>query len=257
MGGKRMVVDLRLYTDDGRGIGSIQHRIDKGAEGSHADGSRLQQPRITVDTRSLIEPPFFQRGICPHTDKVVAAIVHILRHVIHLCGIAARLRTQIEAVEPHTGITEDAVKPQGDVLAQVFLTDGENLPIPAHTRLRVFVSDGLIAVRMARIRGVGKDGHPVVRHRHLLPRAVVKLHDIRTLVVNGIRLRQIIKVLRAATEVLRGIRSIPERKPPAVIQPDNLTHTLGIHDKDCHPYQHHHHQSSLMPHPLLHVFNSY
>ena len=114
---QRVVVDLSFYVDSGLDVRCGKVSIYKCAEGGHTDGGGLHQPSVTVDAGSLVEPALLQRRVGPHTDEVVAAVVHILRHVIHLRGIAARLATHIVAVEPHAGIAEDAVELQQQVLA--------------------------------------------------------------------------------------------------------------------------------------------
>ena len=143
---QRMVVHLGLYRDHRLVVGFLQVGIDKRAEGSHADSRRFHQPGIAVDAGTLVEPALLERGVGPHTDQVVAAIVHIFRHVVHLCGIAAGLGAHIEAVEPHAGIAEDAVEPQGDVLAQVALGNADGVAIPAHARRGIFKAYGLVAM---------------------------------------------------------------------------------------------------------------
>ena len=112
-----MVVHFCLNVNGGLVVRRFQVGIDKRAERSHTDGGGLHEPCVAVDAGSLVKPALFQRRIGPHTDEVIAAVVHILRHVIHLRGIAARLATHIVAVEPHAGIAEDAVELQQQVLA--------------------------------------------------------------------------------------------------------------------------------------------
>ena len=61
-------------------------------------------------------------------------------------GIAAGLRAHIEAVEPHAGITEDAIKLQGDMLTIILGWDIDDLAIPAYTRLWILVAHSLITM---------------------------------------------------------------------------------------------------------------
>ena len=128
------VAHLGFYGDGGVWLFNVG--IYEGAKGRHADGSGLHQPCITVDTCTLVEPSLLESGVSAHADEIVAAVVHIFRHIVHLSGIAAGLGAHVEAVEPHAGVAEDAVELQHDALAKVFLGDIDGLAIPSHTSSR-------------------------------------------------------------------------------------------------------------------------
>ena len=178
-----MIVHLGIYMNGRRGVGRGEVGVDKGAEWSHADSSRLDKPRVTIDAGTLIEPAFFERSVGSYTNKILTAIVYIFGHIIHLRGIAAGFGTHIEAVEPYAGIAEDAVKLQGDVLAQVRLGDCDHLAVPPHTRFRIFITNSFVAVRVAGLLSIGQGSRPIVWNAHLLPCRVVKLDGVRALVV--------------------------------------------------------------------------
>ena len=178
-----MIVHLGIHMNGRRGVRGIEVGVDKGAEWSHTDSSRLDEPRVTIDAGTLIEPAFFERSVGSYTNKILTAIVYIFGHIIHLRGIAAGFGTHIEAVEPYAGIAEDAVKLQGNVLAQVRLGDCDHLAIPTHTRFGIFITNSFVAVRVAGLLSIGQGSHPIVRNAHLLPCRVVKLDGVRALVV--------------------------------------------------------------------------
>ena len=88
----------------------LQVGANECAERCHADLSRFLQPHIAIDAGSLIKPALLERGISPHTDQVVATIIHIWGDIIDLRHIAAGFGTHIEAVEPHLRISEDTIE---------------------------------------------------------------------------------------------------------------------------------------------------
>ena len=177
-------------------------RMDEGAERNHMHRGRLAEPDMPVNAPALVEPAFFQRGVGTDAKQVLAAVVQILRDVIHLRGIAAGLVPQVETVDPHAGVAEDAVELQPEMLAQVLLRNGEGLAIPAHAGLGILISHCFIAVAMAGFGRKRQVHHPVVRQVYRLPRRRVELFGIRPGVVDGRRLRQIVEILGAAPEVL-------------------------------------------------------
>ena len=247
-----VVLHLCLHHDLCQGIGPLQFGIDKRAEGCHTHQGLLLKPHIAVDAGSLVEPSFLERGIGTDTDQVVLAIFDIRCDVVDLRGIATRLRTHIEAVEPHLGISEDTVEAQFQLFAEILLTDLHQFTIPAHTRRGILPAYGLVTVRVTGLGGIGQGGHPVVRHLHLLPACIIKLGGIRSLVVDRVRFRQIVKVLGATAEVLLRICCMPQFELPALVEADGLTYTLRIGYCDqqathrCHNHclkRLHHHDS--------------
>ena len=204
--------------------------VNEGAERCHTHRRRLHQPRITVNACPFIEPTFLQCGVGPHTDQVVASVVHIFGHVVILGGVAAGLRAEIEPVEPNPGVAENAVEPQGDMLAQVLSGNADGFPVPPHAGRGIFVAYGLIAMRVACLAGIRQRGHPVVGQAHLLPRRVVELLRIGSLVVYRVGLRQIIEIFGAAAEVLHRVGGMTKGKGPALIEQDVFTRTgLRLH----------------------------
>ena len=219
---QRGIGQLCLHMDGGRGVRCCQLGIGKRAEGRHADRRRLQQPCVAIDAGTLVEPALLQRGIGTDADQVVAAHVRILRHVVHLGGIAAGFLAQPEAVEPHLGMAEDAVELQQQPAALIGGRQREMLPVPAHAGCRIAPAHGLVAVRVAGLAGIRELGGPVVGHAHILPRPVVELRTVGTLVMDGVGLGQIVEVLRAAAEVLLRVGGMAQAELPAVAEPDFL-----------------------------------
>ena len=175
--------------------------MDKGAERCHMYRGGLVEPDVAIDACTLVEPTFFQGGIGTDAHQVVAAVVQVFADVIHLRGIAAGLAAQVEAVDPHAGIAEDAVELQIDVLAQVFLRHGEGLAVPADAGLGIFITDGLVAVAVAGFAGKGEVHHPVVGQVYRLPCRSIKFLGVRPGVVDGRRLGEVIEILGSAAEV--------------------------------------------------------
>ena len=198
--------------------------MHEGAEGGHANLRALHQPNITVDARAFVKPPFFQGGVGAYADKVLAAVVHVFGHVVHLGGVAARLAAHVEPIEPHAGVAENTIEPQADVLAKVGGRDIHLFPVPTHTGSWITVTHGLVTMRMTGQRVVAQGGHPVVGHIDVLPTAVVELHHIGTFVVDGVGLGQVVEVLGAATEIFHWVGGIAEGELPTVTQGDALTH---------------------------------
>ena len=224
---QRIVVYLRLDMKNGFIVRLLQVSPDKSSEGSHAHGCRFQQPCIAVDACPFVEPALLERSISAHADQVVAAVVHIFRHVVHLRGVTAGLRAHVETVEPHAGIAEYTVELQGDMLAKVALWDMDCFPIPAHARLRILVAYGLVAVRVAGFAGVGQGGHIVMRHADLLPSRIVEFRAVGSFVVNGVGFRQVVEILCATAEIFLWIGCVSESKLPPFIQADLLSHALS------------------------------
>ena len=54
----------------------------------------------------------------------------------------------------------------------------------------------------------------------------------------GVRLRQIVKILRAAPEVLLWVRGIAKSKLPSLVQSDYFTLTLSTRGQYCRPDSH-------------------
>ena len=200
--------------------------MDERAKGCYADGRRLLEPHVAIDACTFVEPALFQRGVGTDADQVVATIINIRCDVVDLCDVAAGFRTHVEAVEPHLGVAEDAVEAQLEALAEVLLADGEDLTVPAHAGSRVFPADGLIAVGVACLTGVGQGRHPVVGNLHVLPGGIVKLVGVGTFVVDGVGFCQVVEVLRAAAEVFLGIGGVAKGKLPALVEADGLA--LGL-----------------------------
>ena len=84
--------------------------MHKRPERSHMQRSRFVEPHMPVDARPFIKPPLFERSVGADGYQILTAIVQVFRDVIRLCGITARLVSQIDAVYPDTGITENAVE---------------------------------------------------------------------------------------------------------------------------------------------------
>ena len=223
-----MVVHLGLDMNGGGGIRTLEVGIDKGPKRCHTDGCRLQQPCITVDACTLVEPAFLERGIGTDTDEVVAAIVHIFRHIVYLRGVAAGFHTEPESVEPYVSISENTVELQGYMLAEIFCRDADYLTIPADTGLWVLIAYGLITMRMAGERVVWQCGHPVVGDAHLLPCGIIKLRCVGPLVVDGVSLGQIVEILSAAAKVLLRVGSIAKGKFPPLTEADSLPDALCL-----------------------------
>ena len=105
-------------------------------------------------------------------------------------------------------------------------------------------------MRMTGLRGIRQVGHPVVGHLNLLPARIVELLCVRPLVVDRVRLCQIVKVLRATAEVLLWISSMPQFELPTLVQTDGLPYALCLGDthqqatsscqNHCFKFLHHH-----------------
>ena len=112
---------------------------------------------------------------------------------------------QVETVYPDTGITEDTVELEIKMFAEVLLRNSDTFPVPSHRVFGEFITDGFIAMAVARLSGVWQINHPVVRKVHRLPvhspLLRIELGGVRSLVMDRGRLGQIVEVLRSATEI--------------------------------------------------------
>ena len=201
-------------------------------------GSGLLQPHVAVDASTLIEPTLFKGGIGAHADHIVAAIVQIRRDIVVLGEIAALCTSAVEAVHPYAAVAEDAVEEQGDMLALVFLVDVEGLAVPTHRGLGIAVAHGLVAVRVAALTAEGQLHHEVVGQVDGLPTAVIKLHAVGTLIVDGGRLGEIVEVFRTTAEVLDGVAGMAEVEAPAEVEADLLALGMSRVGEENHNQQH-------------------
>ena len=205
---------------------------------------------MPVNARTFVKPALFQRGIGTDTHQVLAAIVQILRDVIHLRGIAAGLMPQVKTVHPNTGIAEYPVKLQPDMLAQIILWHCKSLSIPAHARLGVFIAHRLVAVAVTGFGGERQIDHPVVGQVDRLPRRSVELLGIRPGVMDRRRLRQIIKILGSTPEILLRRRRIAKGKLPIVVKKDALALRLG-RNRQCHAQHRCNNQNPMFIHTFV------
>ena len=83
-------------------------------------------------------------------------------------------------------------------------------------------------MRVTGLRRIRQGSHPVVRHLYLLPVSIIEFLHIRTLVMNRVRLCQIVKILCSTAEVLLRISSMTQLELPTFIQADRLTDTLRV-----------------------------
>ena len=181
-------------------------------------GMGFLQPYVPVDAGAFIEPAFFQGGIGPYGEEVLAAVIDVLGEVVDLCGIAAGLVAQVEAVKPDAGVAEDAVKAYPDVFAFVFGWNGEGFAVPAYTGFGVFVADGLVAVAVACLSGKGKVYRPVVGKVYGLPAFGAECRAVRPGVMDGGCLGEVVEVLGSAAEVQRRGRCVSQGELPPLVQ---------------------------------------
>ena len=231
----RAVRHLRLHMQQGLLVRRLHVGPDKGSKRGHADCCRLQEPCVAIDASPFVEPPLLQRSISPDAQQVVTTIVHILRHVVNLCGIATGLCAHIEAIEPHTGIAKYAVQLYTDVLAQILSRNLYHLAIPAHAAVRILPTYRLVSVRVAGLTSIRQRRSPVVGHTDCLPRRVVELLGIGAFVMDAVGLGQVVEVLSATAKVLLRVGSMPHSKLPALTESDFLSHTLGCHTNTRQP----------------------
>ena len=207
----------------------LQFGVHKRTERCHADLCRFLQPHVAIDAGALVKPPLLQGGIGAHAYQVVVAVFDIGCDVVGLCGVTAGFGAHIKAVEPYTGIAEDAVEAQHQSLAQILVGYVDGFAIPSHAGFRVFVAHRLIAVRVTGFGRIGQCGHPVVRQLHLVPTVVLhKFLRVRSLVVYRVGLCQIVKILRAAAEVLLWVGSVSQCKSPSLVKSDGFAYALCI-----------------------------
>ena len=157
---------------------------------------------MPVDAGSFIEPSLFKGGVSAYADDVVAAVIEIFGDVIDLGGIAARLVSEVEAVDPYAGVAEYAVELQPKVFSVVFSWHCEGLSVPSDAGLRVLVSDSLVSMAVTCFGSVWKVHNPVMRQVYALPVRGVELRGVRTLVVDRCGLCQVVEILCSAAEVL-------------------------------------------------------
>ena len=226
---------LRLYVNHRLVVGRLKVGIHKGAERCHTHRSSFHQPCVAIDACSLVEPALLQGSVGSHADQVVAAIVHVFRHVIYLCSIAARLHTHIESVKPYAGIAENAIELQVYVFAQVLRWDVDCFSVPAHTGLRILVTHHFVAMRMAGLLGIRQRRYPVVRNVYLLPLRVVEFLCVRPLVVYRVCFRQIVKIFCAAAEVLLRVCCMSKGEFPSLSEAYGFPLTAL---SPCRPYRH-------------------
>ena len=183
---------------------------------------------MSVYSRSFIEPSFFEGGICPYADQVLFSIVEVLRDIICLCSISALLVTQIKAVDPYLCVTEYAVELQPDMLAIIFGRYSEDLSVPAHAGLGIFISYLFVTMAVAGFFGKRKIHHPIVRKIDSLPCRGVELHHIRSFVMDGRSLGEVVEIFGSASEVLGRIGCISECELPVRIEILSLAHILPL-----------------------------
>ena len=228
-----VVADGGFHGDVGLLMARSQPAVYKNAEGSHMHGRCLLQPYMPINAGAFVEPALLERSVHADGDKVLAAVIQILRDVIHLSGIAAGLVPQPETVHPDVGTAENAVEAKGEVKAFVGLVYGKGLAVPAHTPFGILPAHGLVAVAVAGFTLVRKIHHPVVRKGDasplLRPPGLVKLGAVRALVMDGGCLGEVVEILRSAAEVLPRIRSMAESKLPVPVKTDTFTR-LGLDD---------------------------
>ena len=179
-------------------------------------GGRLFEPCVAIDAAPFVKPPLFKRGVGAHGYHVVAPEVDVGRHVVGLFGIAARLASQIEAVEKHPAVSENSVEAQRDASVGVGRVDGHNGAIPPDGGGGITVADGLVAVRVGGHRVVGQHPDEIVGQRDARPCRVGKLARVRPRVVYRVGLCQIVEILRSGPEVARRV-GVAERKTPVGI----------------------------------------
>ena len=207
----------------------LQFGVHKRTERCYADLCRFLQPHVAIDAGALVKPPLLQGGIGAHAYQVVVAVFDIGCDVVGLCGVTAGFDAHIKAVEPYTGIAEDAVEAQHQSLAQIPVGYMDGLAIPAHTGLRVFVAHCFIAVRVTGFGRIGQCGHPVVWQLHLVPAVVfLKLLCVWSLVVYRAGLCQVVKILRSAAEILLWVGSVSQCKSPSLVKSDGFAYALCI-----------------------------
>ena len=224
---QRAVVDLCFDHDNSLVVRLADIGMDEGTVVGNCHWSPLVEPRITVDAGSLVEPALLHRRVGTHADGIVATVIGVVGDVINLRGITTGFRSHIHTVEPHLRSTEDAVETQREPLAEVGLVDVEGLAVPPHTRSRILIAHGLIAMRLARAAVVGQRCHPVVGQSDSFPTAVVELRRVGSGIVDGIGFGEIIEILGAAAEVFRCVAGIAESKFPAVVQANGLPDALA------------------------------
>ena len=140
--------------------------------------------------------------------------------------------SEIETVHPDLRVAEYAVKLEPDMFSQIFRRNRECLPVPAHAGLRVLVSYGLVAVAVARFSCKRKVHHPVVRQVHAFPSCGIELRRIRTLVVYGGRLGQIVEIFCSAAEVPGRRRGVTEGELPVSVEVDAFAAVLCSRSHD-------------------------
>ena len=218
------VADCGFQGDRSLGGGHIG--MDERPEGGHMHRIGGLQPDVPVDAGTLVEPAFLQGGIDPDGDEVFGPVVQVFGDVIDLRGVAAGLGAQPETVHPDVCAAENAVEAEGDVLPFVLGRDREGLPVPADARLRIPVTDGLVAVAVAGLPCEGKVHRPVVGKRDGLPRGrplgLVELRAVGALVMDGRGFGEVVEILRPAAEIQGRGRGVSEGELPAVVETDAL-----------------------------------
>ncbi len=176
------------------------------------------QPYMPINAGPFVEPAFLHGSIGPDGEDILSPVVQVFRHRIFLRGVAALFSAQPEAVEPDVGIVKNAVKLHPDGFSGGIGREGEALAVPARGVLGIAPAHGLVAVALAGLRGEGKVRHPVVRKVHRLPGAVVKIHGVGALVVDGGRLGPVGEILRSAAEIGLLGSGVPQGETPALVQ---------------------------------------
>ena len=191
--------------------------MHKGAEGFYVNGCRAVQPHMAINAGTLVEPTLFERSVHAHTDEIRVTVVQVFGDVERLRDVATLFTTEIKTVHPDTGIAEDAVELQLEVLAQVGFVDGEHLTIPAHRCCGILPAHSLIAVAVAGLTGEGQPDHPIMRKVDSLPARCIELHAVRSCIVNACSLREVVKILCATAEVLLRVGGMSEGELPVVV----------------------------------------
>src|SRR5580704_1049912 len=190
--------------------------------------------------RPYVKPSLGQCGIHAHGQHILIAVIQKVGHVESKWGVSAEFFADVMPIEHYHRVPEYAVKFHGDASSCVFGGNIEYTAIPPNTCFRKITADWFCAMIgkfvVARRFAIFVENRwpffkrklhsPVMRQVNTLPGAIVKIGSRDSRKSARLSIRGL-TVLRAKSEILRGIIRVAEVEAPAEIQQQTRTRRFG------------------------------
>ena len=140
----------------------------------------LREPGMAIDARTLVIPPFVERGIYAQSNDILTPVNSVIRYIEAEGRIAAEVPPQIEAVKEDDGIAKDPIEVERDAPSFIRCGQGERSFVPTDARCRELPPQSLAAVGSVNesVRSLDRDKRqldcPIVREVDNAPGAVVE-----------------------------------------------------------------------------------